>query len=68
MNKLFNKISYIYVTGYKKRGYAKELLGACQNWAKNQGCFEFASDCELDNEDSLKFHLKMGFAEANRII
>ena len=53
---------------YKKRGYAKELLGACQNWAKNQGCFEFASDCELDNEDSLKFHLKMGFAEANRII
>lgn len=44
------------------------MLGACQNWAKNQGCFEFSSDCELDNEDSLKFHLKMGFAEANRII
>ena len=53
---------------YKKRGYAKELLGECQNWAKDQGCFEFASDCELDNEDGLKFHLKMGFAEANRII
>lgn len=53
---------------YKKRGYAKELLGECQNWAKDQGGLEFASDCELDNEDSLKFHLKMGFAEANRII
>ena len=53
---------------YKKRGYAKELLGECQNWAKDQGCLEFASDCEVDNEDSLKFHLKMGFAEANRII
>lgn len=53
---------------YKKRGYAKELLGECQNWAKDQGCLEFASDCELDNEESLKFHLKMGFAEANRII
>ena len=53
---------------YKKRGYAKELLGECQNWAKDQGCLEFASDCELDNEDSLKIHLKMGFAEANRII
>ena len=48
---------------YKKRGYAKELLGECQNWAKDQGCLEFASDCELNNEDSLKFHLKMGFAE-----
>lgn len=53
---------------YKKRGYAKELLGECKNWAKDQGCLEFASDCELNNEDSLKFHLKMGFAEANRII
>lgn len=29
---------------------------------------EFGSDCELDNEDSLKFHMKMGFVEANRII
>lgn len=22
---------------YKKRGYTKELLGECQNWAKDQG-------------------------------
>lgn len=36
------------------------MLGECQNWAKDQGCLEFASDCELDNEDSLKFHLKWG--------
>lgn len=35
---------------------------------RKQGCTEFASDCELDNEASLAFHLKMGFAEANRII
>lgn len=26
------------------------------------------ADSELDNGDSLKFHIKMGFAEANRII
>ena len=36
---------------YKKRGYAKELLGECQNWAKDQGCLEFASDCELIEEE-----------------
>lgn len=53
---------------YRKKGLAKEMLEACQEWAKEQGCTEFASDCELDNEDSLKFHLKMGFVEANRII
>lgn len=53
---------------YRKRGLAKSMLEACWAWAKEQGCTEFASDCELDNEDSLKFHLKMGFKEANRII
>lgn len=53
---------------YRKRGVAKDMLEACQKWAKGQGCTEFASDCELVNEDSLKFHLRMGFEEANRII
>ena len=50
------------------RGVAKALLETCQAWAKEMGCAEFASDCELDNEDSLKFHMAMGFEEANRII
>lgn len=54
--------------GYRKRGYAKELLHACEAWAKGMGCTEFASDCELDNTDSLGFHMAMGFSEANRII
>lgn len=44
------------------------MLEACQEWAKEQGCTEFASDCELVNEASVKFHLRMGFEEANRII
>lgn len=54
--------------GYRKRGYAKELLHACEAWAKDMGCKEFASDCELDNMDSFRFHMAMQFAEANRII
>ncbi len=59
----------IFVTEeYRNRGVAKNMLKACQVWAKEQGCTEFASDCELVNEESLKFHLKMGFEEANRII
>ncbi|MBP7321149.1 MAG: GNAT family N-acetyltransferase [Lachnospiraceae bacterium] len=53
---------------YRKKGLAGELLRVCEQWAREQGCTEFASDCELVNEDSLKFHLKMGFKEANRII
>ena len=54
--------------GYRKRGYAAELLTECERWAKEQGCTEFASDCEMDNEDSLKFHLSLGFEVMNRII
>ena len=53
---------------YRRQGIARELVRACQIFAKEQGCTEFASDCELDNEESLQFHLKMGFEEANRII
>ena len=53
---------------YRKRGHARELLARCEAWAKERGCSEFASDCELDNEVSLAFHMKMGFVEANRII
>ena len=52
----------------RKQGFARELLSAAESWAKARGCTEFASDCELDNRESLKFHLSMGFEEANRII
>lgn len=53
---------------YRHRGYGRELLKACELWAREQGCREFASDCELDNSGSLQFHLGAGFQEANRII
>lgn len=53
---------------YRNKGYAKELLYACEAWAKDMGCKEFASDCEFDNTDSFRFHMAMQFTEANRII
>lgn len=53
---------------YQKQGIARALLASCEKWAKEQGCVEFASDCELSNTNSLRFHLSMGFEEANRII
>jgi aminoglycoside 6'-N-acetyltransferase I len=54
--------------GYRKQGCAAELLSECEKWAKEKGCTEFASDCELGNADSVRFHLALGFAEANRIV
>ena len=54
--------------GYRNRGYAKELLAECEEWARCNGCQEFASDCEIANIDSFRFHKAMNFTEANRII
>ncbi|WP_017795362.1 aminoglycoside 6'-N-acetyltransferase [Oceanobacillus kimchii] len=53
---------------YRKSGIARELVKECERWAKRKGCSEFASDCELGNEQSLAMHLRLGFTEANRII
>ncbi|MEX3747146.1 aminoglycoside 6'-N-acetyltransferase [Lysinibacillus xylanilyticus] len=52
----------------RQKGIAKLLVESCEQWAKRKGCIEFASDCELQNLESLAVHLKLGFSEANRII
>ena len=54
--------------GYRRRGYAAELISQCEAWAKEKGCREFASDCELANHESLEFHMAVGFEEVNRVI
>lgn len=53
---------------YRKKGYGKDLLLACENWARKMNCKEFASDSLIGNIESYKFHLSTGFVEANRII
>jgi aminoglycoside 6'-N-acetyltransferase I len=66
--------SYKYLEGifileeYRHFGYAKELLAFCDKLASQMGCREFASDCRIDNDASLRFHLAMGFLVAGRII
>lgn len=53
---------------YRHKGYAKQLLTECEKWAFLKGCKEFASDCEIDNKESLRFHMAVGFNEVGRII
>ena len=53
---------------YRLRGVASALVALCEEWAQQKGCREFLSDCLLDNTDSYKFHLKLGFAETERCI
>lgn len=62
-------IEGIYITeAYRKQGIAKRLIQAAESWAKEKGCKELASDCELENQLSIDFHNKIGFEEANRIV
>ncbi len=59
----------IYVApGSRRKGIARGLLSACQAWAVEQGCSEFASDCEVENADSEAFHLHCGFRVVSRIV
>ena len=53
---------------FRDRGIARGLVAECEQWAREKGCTEFASDCELTNTASLRFHLAVGFSEENRII
>gem|GEM_PF-960755 len=51
---------------YRLNGIARSLLGECRKWAVQNECEAFASDCEIDNELSYRFHMKTGFEEASR--
>lgn len=53
---------------YRKQNIAQQLIIQSEKWAKEKGCKELASDCELENEISYRFHLKNEFKEVNKII
>ena len=50
------------------KGVAAALLVRYESWAKEKSCTEFASDCELLNEASIRFHKALDFSEANPIV
>lgn len=53
---------------YRRKGIASQLFQSCEQWAIDQSCSEFASDCEITNYESFAFHLSLGFQEVNRLI
>lgn len=52
----------------RRQGTGRALAAACEAWAREKGCAEFASDCELRNTLSVLFHRSVGFQEANRLV
>lgn len=49
-------------------GVARALSEAVEDWARTQGCTEYASDALLDNTDSHAFHAAIGFVETERVV
>ena len=51
----------------RQRGIGRQLVAAAEAWARSQGCVEFASDAEEENERSAAAHRALGFAEVGLI-
>ena len=54
--------------GHRHRGYGRELMQAAENWAKQKGFSELASDAEISNTRSIELHKELGFEETERIV
>ena len=52
----------------RRRGVGALLIAAAENWAREQGCTEMASDTQIDNTQSLQAHLRLGYEVAERSI
>ena len=46
----------------------REMVRVAENWAREKGMAEMASDTWLENEVSIAAHLKMGYWEAERLV
>ena len=52
----------------RQMGIGSRLVAFAEQWARQKGCTEMASDAEIDNSISLKAHLRMGYAETSRLV
>ncbi len=53
---------------WRRRGVARALLEAAEQWARDRGLAHFGSDALLDNEASHAWHRAAGFEEVVRLV
>lgn len=59
----------IFVTPESRRqGVARKLCAACAEWGRELGAQEFASDVDIENEESIQMHRSLGFEEVERVV
>jgi aminoglycoside 6'-N-acetyltransferase I len=52
----------------RRGGMGRRLMAAAEQWARERGYAEIASDAVIDNHVSERAHLALGFAEVERAI
>ncbi len=53
---------------YRKQGIGRRLVKTAENWAREKGCTEMASDSEIGNDLSLSAHQNLGYEETSRLV
>ncbi|HEX6322998.1 MAG TPA: aminoglycoside 6'-N-acetyltransferase [Vicinamibacterales bacterium] len=66
-----NRVAYLegwYVEpDARRRGVGAALVKAAEDWGRAQGCTEFGSDADIDNDVSAAAHRALGFEESAQI-
>jgi len=52
----------------RRKGVGGALVRAMEDWAREQGLTEIASDTWLDNETSISAHKSLGYVEMERLV
>jgi aminoglycoside 6'-N-acetyltransferase I len=52
----------------RRHGVARALVNAVEEWGREMGCREFASDALLENASSHSMHAGLGFQETERVV
>jgi aminoglycoside 6'-N-acetyltransferase I len=59
----------LYVTpAWRRKGAARLLCAAVENWARDLDCSEIGSDTYLDYVESQRMHEALGFEEMERVV
>ena len=56
------------VPAARGRGIGRALVTATEDWARQRGCTEMASDTQLQNTEAQRAHQACGFDEAERVV
>jgi aminoglycoside 6'-N-acetyltransferase I len=52
----------------RRQNLGRDLAYTAEQWAREKGCSEMASDTWLGNEESITAHLRLGYHEADRLV